>query len=151
MTATARPERYTWPLRSGDFQGGHVNNVRFQEFSQEARMAWYRERLDELGPRVPPALARSVQLEFLAPIPDGATHVWADVEVVRVGTTSFTVRSHIGSPSTGEQPVAVVDTVLVVTGEDGRPAPLTDDERRTLQAGPHTSAEAGAPGTEEKS
>ena len=50
-----------------------------------------------------------------------------DVQVVRVGRTSFTMRTSIGYESTGAEPCAVVDTVMVVTA---------DDETTTLEITP---------------
>ena len=52
------------PLRISDFVGMHVNNVRFQEFSQDARLIWFRERFGVPGSRVPIALARWMEIDF---------------------------------------------------------------------------------------
>lgn len=115
------------PLRVADFVGHHVNNVRFQEFSQDARMIWFREKFDVPGSRVPISLARWMEIDFRRVIGFGATEVWVDVEVLRVGRTSFTMRTAIGSEFTGPEPCAVIDTVLVVTAPD---------EATTLEIGP---------------
>ena len=133
--------RCVLPLRSADFAGGHVNNVRFQEFSQEARNAWFRLRMDVPDTRVPQALLRTVHIDFLSPVLDGATEVWAEVEVLAVGRSSFTMRTVIGCPDNGVDPVAVVDGVLVNTDPHGRPRELSDDERRALGAAVHHSEE----------
>ncbi|HJC29803.1 MAG TPA: acyl-CoA thioesterase [Candidatus Dietzia intestinipullorum] len=115
------------PLRISDFVGSHVNNVRFQEFSQDARLQWFRERFDVRGSRVPIALARWLEIDFRRVIGRDATEVWVDVEILRVGRTSYTMRTSIGSEATGEAPCAIVDTVLVVTAPD---------ETTTLEIGP---------------
>ncbi|PAY23045.1 hypothetical protein CEY15_10865 [Dietzia natronolimnaea] len=119
------------PLRIADFVGLHVNNVRFQEFSQDARLMWFRDRFGVPGSRVPIALARWMEIDFRRVIGYGATSVWVDVEVLRVGRTSFTMRTSIGADSTGPEPCAVVDTVLVVTAPD---------ETTTLEISPEERA-----------
>lgn len=121
------------PLRIADFLGEHVNNVRFQEFSQDARLQWFRDRYDVPGSRVPIALARWMEIDFRRVVGWGATEVWVDVEVLRVGRTSYTMRTSIGSPETGDEPCAVVDTVLVVTAADeSTTLEISAEERRAL-------------------
>ncbi|MBB1024404.1 MULTISPECIES: acyl-CoA thioesterase [unclassified Dietzia] len=124
------------PLRIADFVGQHVNNVRFQEFSQDARLMWFRDRFGVPGSRVPIALARWMEIDFRRVIGYGATSVWVDVEVLRVGRTSFTMRTSIGSDSTGPEPCAVVDTVLVVTAPDETTTlEISPEERAALLGG----------------
>ncbi len=121
------------PLRFSDYGGAHVNNVRFQEFSQEARLLWYRDRFGLPGSRVPMALARWMEIDFRRSIGHEATTVWVDVEVLGVGRTSYTMRTSIGSESTGQEPCAVIDTVLVVTGGDEQTTlQISPEERRVL-------------------
>lgn len=121
------------PLRLADFVGGHVNNVRFQEFSQDARLMWFRETFDVPGSRVPIALARWLQIDFRRVIGRDASEVWVDVQVLRVGRTSYTMRTTIGSEVTGPEPCAVVDTVLVVAAADeATTLEITPTERAAL-------------------
>lgn len=121
------------PLRISDFVGMHVNNVRFQEFSQDARLMWFREKFGVPGSRVPIALARWMEIDFRRTIAMGVPEVWVDVQVVRVGRTSFTMRTSIGSESTGAEPCAVVDTVMVVTADDETTTlEITPEERAAL-------------------
>ncbi|HMT50041.1 thioesterase family protein [Dietzia sp. UBA5065] len=121
------------PLRISDFVGMHVNNVRFQEFSQDARLIWFRERFGVPGSRVPIALARWMEIDFRRTIGMGVAEVWVDVEVLKVGRTSFTMRTSIGSEPTGPGPCAVVDTVLVVTADDEiTTLEITPEERAAL-------------------
>lgn len=121
------------PLRIADFVGGHVNNVRFQEFSQDARLLWFRDRFGVPGSRVPIALARWLEIDFRRVIGREATEVWVDVEVLRVGRTSYTMRTSIGSEETGDEPCAVVDTVLVVVAADETTTlEITPTEREAL-------------------
>ncbi|NLE78359.1 MAG: acyl-CoA thioesterase [Rhodococcus sp.] len=132
-TGPGPAHRITIPLRISDFVGSHVNNVRFQEFSQDARLRWFREKFDVPGSRVPIALARWMEIDFRRVIGMGVTEVWVDVQVLRVGRTSYTMRTSIGSEATGEQPCAVIDTVLVVAAEDeATTLEITPEERRAL-------------------
>lgn len=129
------------PLRIADFVGHHVNNVRFQEFSQDARLIWFREKFDIPGSRVPIALARWMEIDFQRIIGLGATEVWVDVQVLRVGRTSYTMRTSIGSESTGPEPCAVIDTVLVVTAPDETTTlEISPEERKSLLGGAEESA-----------
>lgn len=131
--ASGAVHRVHIPLRVADFVGHHVNNVRFQEFSQDARMIWFREKFEVPGSRVPVSLARWMEIDFRRVIGFGATEVWVDVEVLRVGRTSFTMRTAIGSEFTGPEPCAVVDTVLVVTAPDETTTlEISPEERRML-------------------
>lgn len=121
------------PLRVSDFLGLHVNNVQFQEFAQEARRLWFRERFDVAGSRVPIALVRWMEIDFRNTIGMDVAEVWVDVEVLRVGRTSYTMRTSIGSVPTGPEPCAVIDTVLVVTAPDETTTlEITHEERRAL-------------------
>ena len=124
------------PLRISDFLGMHVNNVRFQEFSQDARSMWFRDQFGVPGSRVPIALARWMEIDFRRTIGMDVSEVWVDVQVLRVGRTSFTMRSSIGSESTGTEPCAVVDAVMVVTEADEiTTQEITPEERAALLEG----------------
>ncbi|WP_404851033.1 acyl-CoA thioesterase [Dietzia kunjamensis] len=132
-TMAGAVHRVRIPLRISDFVGMHVNNVRFQEFSQDARLMWFREKFGVPGSRVPIALARWMEIDFRRTIAMGVPEVWVDVQVVRVGRTSFTMRTSIGSESTGAEPCAVVDTVMVVTADDETTTlEITPEERAAL-------------------
>lgn len=129
------------PLRIADFVGMHVNNVRFQEYSQDARLMWFREKFRVPGSRVPVSLARWMEIDFRRTVGMDATEVWVDVEVLRVGRTSFTMRTSIGSETTGTEPCAVVDTVLVVTAPDETTTlEITPEERSVLLGDPEEAA-----------
>lgn len=128
--------RVRLPLRISDYLGSHVNNVRYQEFSQEARLLWFREKFDVPGSRVPIALARWMEIDFRRVIGMGVPDVWVDVQVLQVGRTSYTMRTSIGTESVGEEPCAVVDTVLVVAAADEvTTLEITPEERAALLGG----------------
>ena len=132
-TEAGPAHRVHLPLRVSDFLGTHVNNVRFQEFAQEARILWFREKFDVPDSRVPIALARWMEIDFRKVIGMGVTEVWVDVQVLQVGRTSYTMRTAIGSQDTGPEPCAVIDTVMVVTAADEvTTVEITPEERRAL-------------------
>jgi acyl-CoA thioester hydrolase len=134
-------QRVRIPLRVSDFGGLHVNNVRYQEFSQEARLLWFREYFDVPGSRVPIALARWMEIDFRRTIGWDATEVWVDVEVLKVGRTSYTMRTSIGAETTGPEPCAVIDTVLVVTAPDEiTTLEISPEERDALLGTPEEAA-----------
>lgn len=129
------------PLRISDFVGMHVNNVRFQEFSQDARLLWFREKFDVPGSRVPIALARWMEIDFRRVIGMGVPEVWVDVQTLRVGRTSFTMRTSIGTEASGDEPCAVIDTVLVVAADDEvTTLEITPEERVALLGGAREQA-----------
>ena len=134
-------DRVHIPLRIADFVGMHVNNVRYQEYSQDARLIWFRERFDSAASRVPFAMVRWMEIDFRRTIGMDATEVWVDVEVLKVGRTSFTMRTSIGSETTGPQPCAVVDAVLVVTAPDETTTlEISPEERGVLLGEPEEAA-----------
>lgn len=136
VTSSGAVHRVHIPLRISDFVGMHVNNVRFQEFSQDARMLWFREMFDVPGSRVPIALARWMEIDFRRVIGMGVAEVWVDVQTLRVGRTSFTMRTSIGTEASGDEPCAVIDTVLVVAAEDEvTTLEITAEERAALLGG----------------
>lgn len=121
------------PLRITDFVGTHVNNARFQEFSQDARLKWFREKFNVPGSRVPIALARWMEIDFRRVIPMGVSEVWVDVQVLRLGRTSFTMRTTIGADELGPEPCAIIDTVMVVAAADEvTTLEITPEERAAL-------------------
>ncbi|MGB8649874.1 MAG: thioesterase family protein [Mycobacteriales bacterium] len=114
-------------VRFGDLDPlGHVNNVAFYSLMETARVAFMTSQPPSIYGHV--LVARS-ECEYLAEIPGATRSVDITVSVEKVGTTSFTVLHEI---RIGERLVAVGRTVQVVVGEDGRPRPLTDDEREQL-------------------
>ena len=91
------------PLRIADFVGKHVNNVRFQEFSQDARLMWFRDKFGVPGSRVPISLARWMEIDFRRVIGYGATSVWEDLDRVGFhGPGTVRGRRHrVGGDGTG--------------------------------------------------
>lgn len=105
---------------------GHVNNVAYFALMETARVEFLRTTARALFGHV--VIARS-ECDFRAEIRGGTRSVDVTVSIEKVGRTSFTVLHEI---CVGETVHAVGRTVQVVRGEDGRPRPITDDERAML-------------------
>lgn len=106
---------------------GHVNNTKFIEYMQEARIKFFRSATFEHLPVV----VRKSDVEFLRPVKDESGPLTVTITAVRLGTTSYTLRHtvvdvHGNVCGTGD---------VVLVGFD--PATdtaraLTADERRML-------------------
>jgi len=106
---------------------GHVNNTKFVEYMQEARIKFFRSAPFE--PR--PVVVRKTDVEFLRPLKDESGPITVTVSVLRLGTTSYTLR-HVVTDVHGNV-CGHGDAVLVGFDPATDSArPLTDDERRML-------------------
>ena len=131
-TASAGRARHTVPLRPSDFTAtGHVSNLRFPELAEIGRMGWFGRLPWKQGSRVPYALIRVMHVDFLGTIRWEVTEVWVDIEVLRIGRTSFTLRTSVGVPG-DETPRATVETVHVVTEADEATTLQIDEEERAM-------------------
>ncbi|QCQ91709.1 acyl-CoA thioesterase [Rhodococcus sp. SGAir0479] len=132
---TTTPEVYSCDIqvRWGDSDRlGHVNNARVVEYMQEARSLFLTEGATSAGVTPRAVVVRKMDAEFLRPITDASGPVRVDVSVVRVGTSSFTLR-HVVKDTAGNV-CATGDAVLVsfdVRTETSRP--LSDGERGILE------------------
>ncbi|WP_430333248.1 acyl-CoA thioesterase [Rhodococcus sp. ACT016] len=110
---------------------GHVNNARVVEYMQEARSLFLIEGAASVGAAPRAVVVRKMDAEFLRPITDASGPVRVDVSVVRVGTSSFTLR-HVVKDVAGNV-CATGDAVMVgfdVRAESSRA--LTTAERDVL-------------------
>ncbi|PTR31951.1 acyl-CoA thioester hydrolase [Rhodococcus sp. OK519] len=110
---------------------GHVNNTRVVEYMQEARSLFLVDGAASVGAASRAVVVRRMDVEFLRPITDTSGHVRVDVSVVRVGTSSFTLR-HVVTDAAGNV-CATGDAVMV--GFDSRAQSsrvLSDSEREVL-------------------
>lgn len=125
---------YTCQVRWSDVDAyGHVNNVTYFEYYQEARIAF----LYDLGAWA--AKAGSEQLvvarltvDYRRPILFRADPFAIDSWVTRVGTSSFDVRSRIR-----DEDEVLSCAVAVMVGFDSRRSrsrPLSEDERAALNS-----------------
>lgn len=113
----------------------HVNNVRYLEYAQEARIAFL-ARAVGLDPdtRSPFVVARQ-EIDYVRPLVHSDAQVAVDVTVTHLGTRSFTVAQTVRDPAEDGHTYARVVTVLVgfdPANETSRP--LEDLERTGLSA-----------------
>jgi acyl-CoA thioester hydrolase len=126
--------RYPLTVRWSDLDAyGHVNNVKFYDFVQEARVAIMTATLDWSAGVVWSVVRQDV--EYLKPLDHRAEPYEVATSVVAVGSRSFTLAAEIRDPGSGTV-FARARTVAV------GPRPLDDAERRALA----TWALPGAPG-----
>jgi len=118
--------RYPLTVRWSDLDAfGHVNNVKFYDYVQEARVAIMTAGLD-WSAGVVWSLVRQ-DLEHLAPLDFRCEPYEVATSVVALGTRSFTLAAEIRDPGT-ETVYARSRTVAV------GPRPLDDTERRAMAA-----------------
>lgn len=111
----------------------HVNNVRYVEYAQEARIAFF-ARAVGLDPenRSPFVVVRQ-EIDYLRPLVHRDEQVAVEVSVSHLGNRSFTLVQTIRDPEPDGATYARVVTVLV--GFDpvgGSSRPLEDVERTGL-------------------
>ncbi|MGI3782211.1 MAG: acyl-CoA thioesterase [Janthinobacterium lividum] len=116
--------RYALTVRWSDLDAfGHVNNVKFYDYVQEARVAIMTAGLD-WSDGVVWSLVRQ-DLEHLAPLDFRCEPYEVATSVVAVGTRSFTLAAEIRDASSG---TVYARARSVAVG----PRPLDDAERRAL-------------------
>lgn len=128
----SHPHRFPIRVRWSDLDSyGHVNNVKFYDYVQEARLALMAEAL---GFRSEPidgggevwVIARQ-DLEYARPLDFRLQPYEVRTGVVTIGTRSITLSIELADPGT-DTVYATARTVLV------SPTPVTDDQRAALSA-----------------
>ncbi|MCT1452731.1 acyl-CoA thioesterase [Corynebacterium sp. p3-SID1145] len=139
MTENAPKNIQHITLRWNDFDRyDHLNNCKFLDISQEARIAFMREnfsdREQEFG-----VFVRHVEIDYLRPVMADTTSVEVETTVTEIGNTSFKTRQDLKDRQ--GRVCGVVNTVLVAVDlSTASPREITHEERGILTAG---SAPAG--------
>ncbi|WP_020393096.1 acyl-CoA thioesterase [Kribbella catacumbae] len=129
--------RYPVLVRWSDIDSyDHVNNVRYFDYLQEARIAFLAQMVGTTGDYFAqfPCVLASQTVDYLRPIllrhPPYDVDVWVDA----VGSTSYTLGSRIVDRTGGTEDVyAKAQSVLVaVDGETHAKRQLSDTEREAL-------------------
>lgn len=116
--------RYPLTVRWSDLDAyGHVNNVKFYDYVQEARVAIMTATLDWSAGVVWSVVRQD--LEYLTPLDFRCEPYEVATSVAAVGNRSFTLVAEIRDPASGTV-YARARTVAV------GPRPVDDDERRAL-------------------
>ncbi|GAA2197584.1 thioesterase family protein [Sinomonas flava] len=127
--------RFPLQLRFGDVDSyGHVNNVRFLQFLEDARVHWLREPL-----RVPAAGASTMaglvteenftlvgrhEIEYMAPLMYRREPVAVDLWVTRVGGSSFDLGYTVREPDGPDLYAYCSTSMVLVSRSSGRPVRL---------------------------
>lgn len=108
-------------MRYGDVDAmGHVNNARYAEYLEVARMAMSREL--DLGEADALSVLARLELDYVSEVRLGETLVVESL-VERIGRTSWTVVSRFTADG---RPCAFARSVQVGIGEDRRPKPVPE-------------------------
>jgi acyl-CoA thioester hydrolase len=120
-------------VRWADFdQLGHVNNVKYLEYAQEARIRFFAACLHEaFGRRESRMVIRRTEIEYLRPYDDLTEPLYIDIELSHIGRTSYTVRHRMHN--TSGVVFATADSVMVnFDPRTGTSVPLSGTERAAL-------------------
>ncbi len=139
--------RFPIQLRFGDEDSnGHVNNVRYVQFLEEAGVRLSLLALeDSRGSGPEPETFRSVtretgstlvgrqEIEYLAPLVYRPDPVWIEIWVSALGRSSFSYGFRL-TDEDGGTVYAVAEAAMVMVGRDsGRPVPLSERQRQILE------------------
>ncbi|MFE3291279.1 acyl-CoA thioesterase [Rhodococcus sp. NPDC059234] len=110
---------------------GHVNNVLYAEYAQEARTRFFRDCIIGAGASPTPMVVRRMEFDFLRPVTDATGPLTVEVSILRVGTSSFTVRNVMRDRHGAV--CAAADGVLVgFDPKTEKSVPLSDRTRELL-------------------
>lgn len=136
MTRAASPEPYRvrLQLRWGDSdQLGHINNVLYLEYAQEARLRYLYGRMSDVAGEFGPVVVRRIEISFDRSLQYSTDGIDIGVWPVRIGTSSFTLRHRICD--TAGTVYSTVDAVVVAVDlESETSRPLPEDVREVLAA-----------------
>ena len=124
--------RYDCRVRFSDVDiYGHVNNVKYFEYYQEARLAFLSSLSDGGTPEIGLVVAR-VDVDYRRPILFRSDPYVVESWVTRVGRSSFGIAAEIKD---GDQVLSKAEAVMVTFDLDTQASrPLSDVERRRLEA-----------------
>jgi len=122
---------YTCHVRFSDVDVyGHVNNVKYFEYYQEARIAFLGMLREPAEPNHSTVLAR-LDVDYKRPILFRPEPYVVQTRVTRVGTSSFGLDSEIRDGDTVLSRAQAVLVAFDLTTQRSRA--LTDDERQALE------------------
>lgn len=127
-------------LRWNDFDRyDHLNNCKFLDISQEARIAFLRENFSDQEQEFG-VFVRHVEIDYLRPVMADTTSVEVETTVTEIGNTSFKTRQDLKDRQ--GRVCGVVNTVLVAVDlSTAAPREITQAERGILNSGVSESAE----------
>ncbi|MFD5868139.1 acyl-CoA thioesterase [Corynebacterium sp. NPDC060344] len=134
----------TVPVRWSDFdQYGHVNNIAYLEYAQEARVAFANASVEGGGGKLG-TVVRHMEIDYLRALLPDTREVLVETEIIAMGNTSYTIRQAIKDQH--GHIAAMLTTVMVLFDlEESRARELTPSVRKTLVrfASPELTAGTG--------
>jgi acyl-CoA thioester hydrolase len=143
------PHLYACPLRWGDMDSfGHVNNVRYASYVQEARLDLFRATGAE---SLASTVLASQRLVHLAPLSFDGRPLWIATTVTRIGHSSFGLAFEAyqeGADGDRVDYLRAYATLVAFDFATGKTRPLTEAERAALEGhlAPGTAPEPTAYG-----
>lgn len=121
------------PLRWNDYDRyGHLNNCKFVDISQEARIAFMQQNFAEQGEFG--VFVRHVEVDYLRPVMPDTNAVTVETSVTEIGNTSFKTSQDLKDRHGNV--CGVVKTVLVAVDlKTAAPREITQAERGILTSG----------------
>ena len=119
------------PVRWSDFdQYGHVNNLAYLEYAQEARVAFARASVEGGGGNLG-TVVRHMEIDYLRALLPDTREILVETEIIAMGNTSYTIRQAIKDEH--GHIAAMLTTVMVLFDlEESRARELTPSVRKTL-------------------
>lgn len=119
-------DEVTIPVRWNDVDRfGHINNITYIEYTQEARIAFSQKNFGA-GSGLP-VFVRHIEADYLRPVMPDTTEVTVRTEVISVGNTSFTTRQDILDRH-GSVCCSVTSVLVVVDTSTATPRAITKRE-----------------------
>ena len=132
------------PVRWSDFdQYGHVNNLAYLEYAQEARVAFARASVEGGGGNLG-TVVRQMEIDYLRALLPDTREILVETEIIAMGNTPYTIRQAIKDEH--GHIAAMLTTVMVLFDlEESRARELTPSVRKTLVrfASPELTAGSG--------
>lgn len=120
-------------LRWSDFdQYQHVNNSKYLEFAQDAKIIFLRDVLMEMDIAVPPMFVRHTTVDYPRPLSPGENEVAVSTFFIRIGQKSCTIRQEIKDSLS--RVACTVDCVMI--GMDimtGKPRDWTAEDIKNME------------------
>ncbi len=121
-------------VRWGDLDAyGHVNNVRFFDYVQEARIQVIHEMLGEVDSELTWVVVRQ-DMRYLNQLGHRLAPYDSHTSILAMGRSSTTLSCRIHDAQSGKA-YAEAATVLVCADRSGRSVPIPDDLRARVEAG----------------
>lgn len=120
----------TIPLRFGDFDlYGHVNNVTYFSYLETARVKIFGPIFNELTRNGIFLLVRRAECDYLRPILPDLEEIIVTIEMLRVGTTSFTLGYRLHDEA-GTTYATGMTLMVSFDSHSGRPVAVPEEIRQ---------------------